>query len=92
MFDWLLDGAPGARTPVDVVARLAPELVAAGIPIHRVEAFVRTLHPSVVGRSFHWSRDSALEVREIYAYMHSPEFLAGRSRGCSRLQSPCACA
>ena len=31
IFDWLVDGAPGARTPVDLVGRLCPELVQAGI-------------------------------------------------------------
>jgi adenylate cyclase len=76
-FDWLLDGVPGAKTPVDIVARLGPELVAAGIPIAWVEAFVRTLHPSVVGRSFGWGPGQAVQVREhSYAYMHSPDFLA----------------
>ncbi len=55
-FDWLLDGAPGAATPMETVARMCPALVAAGIPLDRVEAFVRTLHPHIAGRSFLWTR------------------------------------
>ena len=43
--DWLIDGVPGSPSPKQVVARIAPELVAAGIPLARVQAFVRTLHP-----------------------------------------------
>jgi adenylate cyclase len=77
VFDWLLDGAPGARNAVDVVARLGPDLVAAGLPLGRVEAFVRTLHPSVVGRSFAWTPDGSVQVHEnTFAYLRSPEFLA----------------
>ncbi|MBI1944229.1 MAG: adenylate/guanylate cyclase domain-containing protein [Deltaproteobacteria bacterium] len=76
-FDWLVDGAPGAPTPADTVARLCPELVAAGIPLHRVEAFVRTLHPHIVGRSFVWTHGSdGVVVREnSYAFLSSPAFL-----------------
>jgi adenylate cyclase len=77
LFDWLVDGAPGAPTPAHVVGRVAPELVAAGIPIDRVEAFVRTLHPHIVGRTFVWTPATAVEVLEnSYAYLQSPDFLS----------------
>jgi adenylate cyclase len=76
IFDWLVDGAPGAPTPVHVVQRLGPDLVQAGIPCDRIEAFVRTLHPHIVGRSFSWLLGGKVEVREnSYAYLNSPEFL-----------------
>lgn len=76
-FDWLVDGAPGATGPVETLARMCPELVAAGIPLERLEALVRTLHPHIVGRSFLWTRDSGrVEVREnSWAFLKSPAFL-----------------
>jgi adenylate cyclase len=65
LFDWLVDGAPGAAGPEEVVARLAPGLVAGGVGITRMAAFVRTLHPHIMGRSFVWHRDHpGVEVRE----------------------------
>lgn len=64
IFDWLVDGAPGAVGPAAVVDRLANDVVAAGIPVERAAAFVRTLHPHIMGRSFTWKRGSPVEVRE----------------------------
>lgn len=76
IFDWLVDGAPGAANAKEVVQRLGPDLNNCGIPIDRVEAFVRTLHPHIVGRSFHWHPGEQVEVREnSYAYLQSPAFL-----------------
>ncbi|MSQ83719.1 MAG: adenylate/guanylate cyclase domain-containing protein [Myxococcales bacterium] len=76
VYDWLVDGAPGAANAKEVVAQLAPQLLACGIPLDRVEAFVRTLHPHIVGRGFHWHPDTGVEVREnSYAYLQSPAFL-----------------
>lgn len=76
-FDWLVDGAPGAPNPIETIARMCPDLIAAGIPLDRVEAFVRTLHPHIVGRSFVWTRASAqVHVKEnSYAFLASPAFL-----------------
>ena len=65
VFEWLLDGAPGAAGAPAVVARVGAELHAAGVPIARMAAFVTTLHPSVLGRSFRWSPEAGIEVGEI---------------------------
>jgi adenylate cyclase len=52
-------------------------MVAAGVPLDRVEAFVRTLHPHIVGRSFFWEPEKGVAVREnSYAYLQSSEFLS----------------
>src|SRR5690242_583113 len=76
LYEWLVDGAPGAPTPAHVVARMGPSLIESGIPLERVEAFVRTLHPHIVGRSFVWSPGQPVEVREnTYAYLLSDAFL-----------------
>jgi adenylate cyclase len=63
-FDWLVDGAPGATTPMAVVERLAQALVTAGVPLERLAAFVRTLHPNVMGRQFEWAPGQPVKVVE----------------------------
>src|SRR5262249_7328548 len=65
LFDWLLDGAPGATTSPEVVERLALETRAAGIPVDRVAVFVTTLHPHVAGRGFYWQPDVPVRVSEL---------------------------
>lgn len=65
LFDWLVDGAPGAPTSVEVVQKMSESLIASGVPIDRVGAFVRTLHPTVLGRAFFWSPDRPVRVFEL---------------------------
>ena len=78
LFDWLVDGTPGATTPAQVVERLCRGAIEAGIPLARTEAFVRTLHPQIVGRSFLWRPGEPVQVREnTYAYLSSPAFANG---------------
>ncbi len=56
---------------------LAQRMRDGGVPLDRAEAFVRTLHPHIVGRSFVWKPDAPTEVFEqSYAYLRSPEFTA----------------
>jgi adenylate cyclase len=78
LFDWLVDGAPGATNPAQVVTRVCEQLAAAGLPLVRAEAFVRTLHPHIAGRSFLWEpgKETAV-VERTYAFLHSPLFLEG---------------
>lgn len=64
LFDWLVDGAPGAPTPMAVISRMGDELRAAGVPVDRISAFVRTLHPAIVGRGFFWQPGEAVRVQE----------------------------
>ncbi|MFL5319940.1 MAG: adenylate/guanylate cyclase domain-containing protein [Myxococcaceae bacterium] len=74
-YEWLVAGCPGAKGAPQVVGELAERLVRDGIPIERLAAFVRTLHPNVFGRSFFWAKGKATEVREgSYALTRSPEF------------------
>jgi adenylate cyclase len=65
LFDWLVDGAPGARSSPEVVERMAAELGGAGIPVDRMAVFVTTLHPSVLGRAFWWERGKPLKIGEL---------------------------
>jgi adenylate cyclase len=61
--DWLIDGARSAPQPEEMLAELCNRLSACGIPLWRVEVFVRTLHPNVVGRRFRWQADEGIAVR-----------------------------
>jgi adenylate cyclase len=77
VIDWLVDGAPPAKLPQDVLQQLCHRLLAAGMPVYRVAIFVRTLHPNVLGRSFIWQelRD-AVEINEAaYDLLDSEQFL-----------------
>ena len=60
--NWLVDGARSAPEPQEVLAEMCGRLCACGIPLWRVEIFVRTLHPQVVGRRFHWQQGSDVSV------------------------------
>ncbi len=76
IFDWLVDGAPGASLPAHVVGRLGEELVSAGVPVQRIAAFVRTLHPQFMGRRFVWTVGKAVVVDEApFATLDSPIYL-----------------
>lgn len=73
---WLIDGAPGAKGAAEVVGRMSDDLVAAGIPVERVGAFIRTLHPDIMGRRFMWTRGKPVDVAEAsYAVLRTPGFL-----------------
>ena len=62
--EWLIDGAPTAQRPENVLAELCGRLQVCGLPLHRVAVFVRTLHPNVMGRRFLWRPDREVEVSE----------------------------
>ena len=77
IFDWLVNGAPGTAGPVALLDRMCPWLVETGVPVERASAFVRTLHPELMGRSFRWERGQGTQVREAsWAVLRAPEFLA----------------
>jgi adenylate cyclase len=64
LWDWLLDGVPGASSPVEVIERFCVDLRRGGVPLDRFSAFVRTLHPQVAARSFYWLPGQHVEVGE----------------------------
>ena len=72
---WLVLGAPGARAPQETMDGACRRLRDEGVPIDRAEAFVRTLHPNVPGRSFVWHSDRPVDVIEhTYAFLQSEDF------------------
>ena len=54
----------GVRPPQDFLAELCRRLIAAGLPLHRVAVFVRTLHPNIMGMRFLWKPEAGVEVTE----------------------------
>ncbi len=83
MFDtaasWLVQGAPGATQPQDILNGLCRRLVDDGVGIDRVVVIVRTLHPDIVARRFLWERAKEVEVSEApytllttESFRHSP--------------------
>src|SRR5271170_2312059 len=76
VIDWLVEGARSARTPMALMSQTCERLVAAGLPIWRAAAFVRTLHPDVLGRSFVWRPDEEVVVNAAdFDVRESPEFV-----------------
>ena len=62
------------------MAGLGARLLAAGLPLHRVALFVRTLHPNVMGRRFLWRPDAAVEVSDgSYDFLTSDTWQKTRS-------------
>jgi adenylate cyclase len=73
--DWLMDGAPSAALPSEMMAQCCERLVEAGLPLWRVGIFVRTLHPEIFGRNFIWRQGEAAEVGTVdFEVQESPEF------------------
>jgi adenylate cyclase len=66
LVDWLLRDAWEATSIAELLARLARQLWAAGVPLLRVNLFMRTLHPQVMGAIHLWSRErDEVEVIEL---------------------------
>lgn len=85
--EWLVAGAPGATSPVDVVERMARDLVGGRVPLARLAVFVTTLHPNVLGRSFTWEPGTPVrvnlltdEIRRSHEFTDSPVAWVGEHR------------
>ena len=74
--DWLMDAARSAPTPTALLAQTCERLVAAGVPLWRGAAFVKTLHPDMLGRSFVWRPGAEVVVGSAdFDLPESPEFI-----------------
>lgn len=74
--DWLIDGARSAPTPVALLTQTCEGLVAAGVPLWRVGAFVKTLHPDLFGRSFIWRKGAEVVVNAAdFDFEQTQEFI-----------------
>jgi adenylate cyclase len=76
IFEWLVDGAPGATDSKGVIERMCPELVRAGVPLDRFGAFVKTLHPHLMGRGFRWNRGEPVQITgQLHEALRDPSYL-----------------
>jgi adenylate cyclase len=76
LIDWLMDGARSAPTPMALLAQTCERLVAAGVPLWRGAAFVKTLHPDMFGRSFVWRPGAEVVVGNAdFDLPESPRFI-----------------
>jgi adenylate cyclase len=72
LITWLASGAP---TPVQLLSGTCERLVAAGVPLWRVGAFVKTLHPDAYGRSFVWRPGADVVINTAgFDLPESPQF------------------
>jgi adenylate cyclase len=62
--EWLVDGARTATRPEGVLEEMCARLVAEGLPLWRVNVFVRTLHPDLMGRRLRWELGKVVDVNE----------------------------
>ncbi|QUS41532.1 adenylate/guanylate cyclase domain-containing protein [Tardiphaga alba] len=62
LITWLADGARSAVRTDRFMAETCERMVASGIPLFRVGVFVRTLHPSMLGRNFIWRAGGELQI------------------------------
>jgi adenylate cyclase len=73
--DWLIGGAHSAATPDGVLNEMCERVVASGIPIWRVAAFIRTLHPEIMGRRLEWREGAGTTAHEAsFAVFDSDAF------------------
>src|ERR1700728_1305603 len=72
---WLISGAHSAKTPEAVLAEMCERVVAAGIPVWRTAAFIRTLHPQIMGRRIEWREGVGISTGEAsYAVFDTATF------------------
>jgi adenylate cyclase len=64
VINWLVDGARSATAPQDVLAEMCARLTDCGVPLWRVNVFVRTLHPDLMGRRLRWEPGKPVDVSE----------------------------
>jgi len=91
--EWLVGGAHSARTADAVLAEMCERVVAAGIPVWRAAAFIRTLHPQIMGRRIEWREavgtsfgEASYEVFDSAAFRGSPVFRVARDGRSLRLR------
>lgn len=83
--EWLVGGAHSGRTADAVLAEMCERVIACGIPVWRAAAFIRTLHPQIMGRRIEWREgvggtygEASYEIFEKNAFRGSPVFCVYR--------------
>jgi class 3 adenylate cyclase/uncharacterized protein (DUF427 family) len=74
---WLIREAPQLSSAKALTQGLAEQLLAAGVPLWRMNVVIRTLHPQLMALAYRWWRknDEVEEVFIPYEALHLPRFL-----------------
>ena len=64
VLDWLLTGMNSAIAPEDFLTQFAEKLKESGVPVNRIAFFIRSLHPTIMGRAFRWDEGKGIEVTQ----------------------------
>jgi adenylate cyclase len=80
LVDWLMRGAWLCQSPEALTEALARRLNDHGIAVSRIGALIWSLHPSIIGRSYVWEKETgevktfrpSHELLENPAYVNSP--------------------
>jgi class 3 adenylate cyclase/uncharacterized protein (DUF427 family) len=74
---WLISEAPELPSAKALTQAFADQLLAAGVPLWRMNIIIRTLHPQLMALSYRWWRknDAVEEVFIPYEALHHPRFL-----------------
>lgn len=76
LFEWLLQGTVAPGRVQDLYTRVGAGLSEAGVPLDRLVAFIRTLHPHFMSRRFEWTLEDGTRVTEAaYSIMSTPAYV-----------------
>ncbi len=76
LVDWLMLKAWQCKTPAELTAEFAKQLLAAGVPLWRFTINLWTLHPEIAGQRFSWTRDTGVveESDTPHGILQSPAY------------------
>ena len=75
--DWILREAWRCSSPAELTKAMAKQLIEDGVAISRLSVLIWSLHPSIAGKNYIWSKDTD-EIRELtpsYDIHKNPAFV-----------------
>ena len=73
---WLLEEGRFLGRTRDLVDQFCQRLVALGVPIQRMVASVRTIHPQILASGYRWERgQEAVVINRGHDILNDPEYL-----------------
>ena len=79
--DWILREGRAVADPAAVLQGVCERLVRAGLPLLRMSAGLRSMHPEVFARTYLWQRGGAIQMHpRDFAVLGTPTYLASPVR------------
>ena len=76
LMTWLLEEGRFLGRTRDLVDQFCQRLVALGVPLHRVLASVRTIHPQILASAYMWQRgQESMVINRGHDILNDPEYL-----------------